>query len=632
MSKIINDNNRDDHIDDLIYECIRIDDPKSFFLFAGAGSGKTRSLVNVLSRFQQEQSSLIKLKGQKIAIITYTNAACDEIKSRLNHDSLFSVSTIHSFVWDLIEDFQSDIKGWVKISTEEKIVELEELLRKGRVGTATAINRQKKIDSKKRRLENLKDIKKFIYNPNGDNISRDSLNHSEVISIGANFLNEKKLMKHILVRQYPILLIDESQDTNKLLMEAFFNVQKEKSDIFTLGLFGDTMQRIYSDGKLDLGINIPKEWEKPAKIMNHRCPKRVVRLINKIRSEVDEQEQQPRTDKEEGYVRFFIVSSDSANKPEIEKKISNKMAEITDDKLWTGGDSDVKVLTLEHHLAARRMGFVNLFAPLYSIKSLRTGILDGTNSAMRLFTQILLPLIKAKFENDEFSVCRIVKKYSQFLSEENLKKEDNQIKKLKNAKDSVDQLFLLWDRGQDPQLLDVLQKVAQLKLFSIPEVLAPIAYRSAKEQSVAEAEAVSQEEGENNDDIIDAWDKALSSLFSEVELYNDYIEDKAQFGTHQGIKGLEFPRVMVILDDEEAGGFLFSYEKLFGAKEYTPTDIKNMTEGRETSIDRTRRLFYVICSRSEKSLAIVNYTKDPEKVKQFVLSQEWFSEEEIINI
>ena len=66
-----------------------------------------------------------------------------------------------------------------------------------------------------------------------------------------------------------------------------------------------------------------------------------------------------------------------------------------------------------------------------------------------------------------------------------------------------------------------------------------------------------------------------------------YVSDNSSFGTHQGIKGLEFPRVMVILDDEESRGFLFSYEKLFGAKAPTQTDIKNESEGKETSVDRT---------------------------------------------
>ena len=41
----ITDDNRDSAADSIIQSCLNIKNPKSFFLFAGAGSGKTRSLV-----------------------------------------------------------------------------------------------------------------------------------------------------------------------------------------------------------------------------------------------------------------------------------------------------------------------------------------------------------------------------------------------------------------------------------------------------------------------------------------------------------------------------------------------------------------------------------------------------------
>ena len=127
-----------------------------------------------------------------------------------------------------------------------------------------------------------------------------------------------------------------------------------------------------------------------------------------------------------------------------------------------------------------------------------------------------------------------------------------------------------------------------------------------------------------------AWDNALSVPFSQLESYVQYISDKSPFGTHQGIKGLQFPRVMVVLDDNEARGFMFSYDKLFGAKAPTSTDQRNVKEGKETSIDRTRRLFYVTCSRAQGSLAIVAYTKESEMIKSYVISQGWFEEDEVI--
>ena len=624
MSTQVENNNIDDHVDDTIFECLDLDNPKSLFLFAGAGSGKTRSLVNVLSRLRDEQGRRLHLNAQKIAIITYTNAACNEIQHRLGYDYLFSVSTIHSFSWDLIKSFQQDIKKWLEENLKIEIVELEEQEYKGRSGTKASIDRVKKIASKGDRLENLEKIKKFTYNPNGDNRSRDSLNHAEVIQITADFLSNKQLMQNIIIKKYPILLIDESQDTNKLLMEAFFKVQKKHSTSFSLALFGDTMQRIYTDGKVDLGQNIPDNWEKPEKKMNHRCPKRVIKLVNKIRAGVDMQVQVPRVEKEDGIVRLFIVPSMTVNKIEIENKITQEMATITGDELWNS--PDIKTLTLEHHMAANRMGFIDLFQPLYNHERLKTGLLDGTLPAMQLFTKKILPLIKAKKIRDEFSVSHIVRKYSPLLDSNLLKKSENQLDNIKQVNIYVNELYSLWKDNQNPKIIDVLQFVAKSKLFTIPEMLHSIANRTEKEQHIAEQ----GESTEDRDDLIDTWDNALSGSFSQIEAFDEYFSGDSKFGTHQGVKGLEFPRVMVIIDDQEAKGFLFSYEKLFGAKELTKTDLDNQHEGRDTSLDRTRRLFYVACSRAEKSLAIVAYTQAPVLVKSYVLSEGWFEEEEVI--
>ena len=98
------------------------------------------------------------------------------------------------------------------------------------------------------------------------------------------------------------------------------------------------------------------------------------------------------------------------------------------------------------------------------------------------------------------------------------------------------------------------------------------------------------------------------------------------------MKGLEYPRVMVVINDSESGGFLFSYDKLFGVKEASQTDMKNQKEGKETVFDRTRRLFYVTCSRAKESLAIVLYSEEIERIKNTVIKNGWFSDEEIVVI
>lgn len=377
-----------DSVDNEIYNCLNLDTPRSFFLFAGAGSGKTRSLVYVMQRFRDENSQRLRLNGQKVAIITYTNAACDEIKRRLEFDATFIVSTIHSFSWELIKPFQNDIREWVRANLALEIADLEEKKRTGRAGTKAAIDREKQISSKIKRLEHLDKIKSFSYNPNGTNSEKDSLNHAEVISIAASFLIYRPLMQKLLIRQYPILLIDESQDTKKELIDAFFTIQITHQNQFSLGLFGDTMQRIYTDGKIDLGKGLPGEWAKPAKIINYRCPNRIISLINKIRSDVDSHSQQSSGRNENGTVRLFIVNTNNdIDKSVIESKIVSQMAEITNDNSWSNAEGGAKVLTLEHHMAARRGGFIDFFEPLYKVDKLSTGLLDGTLSGISFFTQ-----------------------------------------------------------------------------------------------------------------------------------------------------------------------------------------------------------------------------------------------------
>jgi DNA helicase-2/ATP-dependent DNA helicase PcrA len=619
----------DDHVDDEIIACMNVERPKSFFLFAGAGSGKTRSLVTALNRFREISGKRMRLHGQQVAVITYTNAACDEIKRRLDFDPLVIVKTIHSFVWDLIQGFNADIRLWLQRSLTIDISELQEEQRKGRPGTQAAAQRERSIEAKQERLASLGTIKRFTYNPNGENLGRESLSHAEVIKIGADFLSGKPLMQKLLISSFPILLVDESQDTNKLLMDAFLAVQGAHRDRFGLGLFGDTMQRIYSDGKVDLGRNLPPDWAKPAMIMNHRCPRRVIRLINKIRAAVDAQVQQSRTDAGEGYVRLFISESGRSNKRQVEEEARKRMAEVTADTQWNQAEQ-VKTLTLEHHMAATRMNFVEMFEPLYRIDGFRTGLLDGTLPVLRFFSNQVLPLVRAQQDCNDFSAAAVVRKGSPLLSKSALQSAGaDQLVQVKAAKAAVDALMALWSGGAQPRFLEVLRRIAQSQLFDLPDALRPFGFAEAQGSTEGEESDDAVTSGEGSTEVHEALRNFLSTPFAQIEPYAAYVRGEAAFDTHQGVKGLEFSRVLVVMDDEEARGFLFSYEKLFGAKAKTLTDLDHERAGNETGIDRTRRLFYVTCSRSKESLAIVAYSSNPAKVREHALQQGWFNDSEV---
>ncbi|MBI1425583.1 MAG: AAA family ATPase [Gammaproteobacteria bacterium] len=622
------DDDVDKGVDVEIAGCLDLKSPKSFFLFAGAGSGKTRSLVKALAYVRQSASRYLETRGQRVAVITFTNAARDEILERLEFDPLVQVSTIHSFIWSLIKGYNKDIKVWLRTDIDTEIAETEAAQKKGRAGTKAAIDRERKLETLRSRRESLNTIRQFIYSPEGDNRGRDALNHAEVLKIGASFLATKPVLRAILTNRFPVLLIDESQDTNRLVMEAFFAVQTACQATFMLGLFGDTMQRIYADGLADLGRNIPDGWATPAKKMNHRCPKRVVSLINKIRADVDGQEQRPRSDAVEGVVRVFIARSGVAGKAQIEAKAVERMNELTGDALWASGN--VKTLILEHHMAASRMGFLPMFEILSKSDRLRIGMVDGSLPVLRWFSNVILPLVRAEQSGDKFRSAAIVRSESPLIDKKTLRSlGDNQLARIRQTSEAILHLIGLWRGGKQPTFGEVLDNVKVSGLFDIPDALKPIANRSEVEKALFEKLNGVIDDGDEAKTDESVYDAFLKTPFAQIEAYDAYIKDVAQFATHQGVKGLEFPRVMVIIDDDEARGFLFSYEKLFGVKARTDTDRKNEAEGKETGIDRTKRLFYVTCSRAERELAIVCYSADPAKVRDYLVATGWFTAAEI---
>lgn len=604
----------DAHVDEEIAACLNLETPKSFFLFAGAGSGKTRSLVTALQHVQMTLSERLRVKGQRVGVITFTNAASDEIKRRLLFDPLIDVRTIHSFAWSLIEGLNHDIREWLRVDLAEDIAKLNVDEAKGRKGTKASTDRLRKIELKTKRLQNLPNVKSFTYSPTGDNRGRDALNHSEVLQLTAHFLQTKPAMQSILTGRYPILLIDESQDTNKHLIDALFTVQAKLKGKFLLGLLGDMMQRIYNDGKEGLGQGLPPDWATPVKQLNYRCPKRVIALINKVRSSTDQQYQQPIAAAVDGVVRFFILPSDLANKPAAEQKIAAYMSRTTGDEKWNEPKA-IKTLTLEHRMAASRLGFLGAFAPLYDVEGWRTSFLDGTLPATRFFSDQVLALVNAEQNNDRFAVARIAKAYSPRLTQEALRAANDTQEHLKQVNVSIDVLMKLWKDGANPTLLQILRCVAEQNLLEIPESL----QASSSEES---ADAVASDEDEREDRQTEralAIQSFLNAPFSQIGPMMEYLSGDAHFDTHQGVKGLEFDRVMVIMDDAEARGFLFKYEDLFGGK-----------AAGEKTVESTRRLFYVAASRAKESLALVAYSSTPDRVQSFVLQEEWFNADEVV--
>lgn len=609
------ENNIDFQVDETLEKCILSTPRKSFFLFAGAGSGKTYSLVLLLKKIHNSIGKDLLLQGKNVAVITFTNAATDEIINRLDYSPIFHISTIHSFVWDVIKYYQADIKRLYCFYIEEDLKALEKKLEETENKTTkTYLSNVEKFEYQKERLAKAQIIEKFVYNPNGSNPEYNALKHAEVIKISAQMILENKMLQRIIAQRYPILLIDESQDTKKELIDTFFEIQRNFADIFTLGLLGDQKQRIYADGKENIEDSIPVGWEKPVKRMNYRCAKRIIQLANNIGKDIDiHAEQRPREDANDGLIRLFVIQQrEGLNKDEIEQNVMRIMSEQTQDAKWTTIGTEVKVLTLEHMMAARRLGFSRFFAPLYKVSKYQMTFLQGSVSEIEFFTKEVLPIAESIKEDGRVAL-EILKKYSPLLSGQNTEKPYELY--LKCREEAIKVANLVNENGTIRVVVD---EIIKSQLLTVPDVV-----RQAYMLSPSDIEDTVEEE-------LRAWVEVMDLPINMVRSYDDHVNHRSQFDTHQGVKGLEFDRVMVIIDDSEIKGFLFSYDKLFGVKDLSNVDLKNKENGKETSIERTQRLFYVTCTRAKNSLAVVMYTNNPERVKTETIRKGWFEENEII--
>jgi len=411
--------NHDNRIDEGIENSLSVGSGGSFVTFAGAGSGKTYSLKKALNFLKEQYTDDFFRQGKQVAVVTFTNNAAEEINERIERNPIFAISTIHSFCWSAIAGFNEDIRQWYLQKIPNDLSELKDKDRKGRAGKASAA-RKRDIIRLEEKLKWLEKRRKFAYDSSGVNSSQNALSHADVLKIFSSFLSTKPMMTEIIVNKFPFIFIDESQDTNKDVINAFFGLHNSKPEKVVIGLFGDTMQRIFGGGEVELGKGKPVDWTPFVKEMNHRSAKRIVALGNQIRSEDDGRKQYAREGAAEGFVRYVVLPHDVANKEIVEDQIRGIMAKITRDDGWTDTRSnETAILLLEHKMAGRRLGFIELWNMFSKSNKIKEQISQGGNAELSFFANIVFPLAEANIKGKRAEVMSILRKSKSPLLEYN---------------------------------------------------------------------------------------------------------------------------------------------------------------------------------------------------------------------
>ncbi|PKV50847.1 DNA helicase-2/ATP-dependent DNA helicase PcrA [Aquimarina sp. MAR_2010_214] len=593
---------------------------RHFIMIAGAGSGKTTSLIKALNYLKQSRGNQMHQSGQKVACITYTEVAVDEISGDVGHDPLFHVSTIHSFLWSIIKPFQSDLYDWVRNRLLEKINEAQAKIDKPRTRETTRVKERENIARYQVQLEEIKSVEHFTYST-GSDYAKGILGHSDILKLGPSLIREYPLMRTVVAQRFPVIFVDESQDTIADFVDSLKVLAANVSQEFCLGFFGDPLQKIYMTGIGD--ITSDDNWEVIKKPENFRCPISVLNVINKIRFEADglHQTRGRMVDVNgelvsvQGTARLFILPADGLRAQRLQG-VREWLSQENEDPLWLSDEDigDVRMLVIVHRIAASRLGFPNLYSSLNdgAPDNLSTGVIDGSAWIVRPFLRYILPLIHASRRKDEFQVIKLLRQYCPRLDPERLIAQQDIATELALLETYITEMDEMLADGNNVNIGDMVTFLAANELAELDE----------RFNAVIESYALGIPVPENT--IENSPLRFMQCQAMELWGYQKYIEIQSPFSTQQGIKGAEFDRVLVVIDDEESTANSFSYGKYLGLTPLSDTDRENIDNGRDSVVDRTRRLFYVCCSRAVKDLAVVIFCDDVNSTYRIVSEKGYF--------
>ncbi|CAJ4806687.1 pathogenesis-like protein [Burkholderia pseudomallei] len=599
----------DTRADIQVRECLDEQPARSFVMVAGAGSGKTTSLVKALQHLAISRGPMLRRAGQQIACITYTEVAVAEISGDVGNAALFHVSTIHSFLWSLVRSFHADIKRWVADRIREKITEKEAHRDKPRTQARTRERLVQEIAELQGEIARVVDVERFTYGT-GSDYAEGVLGHDDVLKLGPALIAAHPLLRQIVASHFPYIFVDESQDTNPTVVDALRCVASEQVRL-CVGFFGDPMQKIYTTGAG--AIALEPSWRDITKPENFRCPTSVLRVVNAIRAAGDGLEQtRGRAIEVDGVLQpvagsahMFVLPADE-NRTARLQAVRQWLRNATADPLWLSDnvEADVRLLVLVHRMAAARLGFSNIYAALHdkAPASLKDGLEDGTAWPLRPLLQFVLPLVMAARAGDQFKVMSLLRSACPLLEADRIQHQavHDVLRRLQEAVDALVALLQGDSRASIGEVLTLIRDREMVRLderfnaFLVPD---PV------------------DDGNSEFEHVIAF---LACRAIELWGYRRYIEEESPFATQQGVKGAQFERVLVVLDDEEGAHSHFSYGKYFGFVPLSEKDEENIAAGVESVLDRTRRLFYVCCSRAVKDLAVVIFVPDVDQARAAV--------------
>lgn len=554
-----------------------LDEGRCFRLEAGAGAGKTYSLEKALRRLIDRRGRELLRQRQQVGCITYTNVAKDEIISRIHAHPAVRPETVHGFCWSILQDFQTTLRELVP-SLPSWAERLEEA---GGIGN--------------RRVH-------YELGYPGVTDEQVTLRHEDVLMLMIQALALPKF-RRVLTARYPVLLIDEYQDTDAAFVGALKTWFLDHGKGPLIGLFGDHWQKIYGDG---CGLVEHATLEVIDKNANFRSVDAIVQVLNQMRPALPQMVSDPEAP---GEARVFHTNIwpgvrrtgqggghwTGDTSPEAARAYFQHVKARLTNEGWDFAVEKTKILMLSHSVLAREQGYASI-PPIYG--QYNDPWLKKDDPHIKFLSDHLEPACAA-FEAQHYGEM-----FECFgASMPRIRRHQDKVA----WSDTMNELIALRQTGS---IGDVIDFIAAQQHMRLPTAVVE------REQKLAE---VGAEPVEGESRRVTQLRKLRAVPYTELISLDKFIDGHTPFATKHGVKGAEFENVFVIVG---RGWNKYNFAQTLEWMDSGPPANK------QEFFENNRNLFYVACSRPKVRLALL-FTQilSPNAMEKIT---QWFGADNIV--
>lgn len=623
---------------------------------AGAGAGKTYSLIESLKYIIKNKAEKLTYHNQNIICITYTNVATNEIKERLGNTKLVKVSTIHERLWDLISSYrkqlveihieklneeleiiQSELDTEVKFKAYRDIHDKDTFIDlmiaykniyyqnkdKNAAGFKTAIKdflneefhgllgnvsnfnsligKLYKIKNYQICLEKIEqgEYKKVVYDAryNNDRLHKMMISHDTLLEYAYSLIDRYDMVKQIIIDKYPFILVDEYQDTAEKVIQILKLLDNHSQQInhnLFIGYFGDTAQNIYDTGVGKRIFELHTGLTTIDKKFNRRSTNEIIQVINTIRNDTINQVS-IYSDADGGSVVFYHGGQDS-----IDDFISHYQAE------WEiNQNNKLHCLVLTNELVAKYNKFENIYQKLKSTpyyktnwKNVTTEILSHDLSKLGEIPNLLYRLVdfKQKIENPKTPIIDILsEKTYKHLTFTKLQELIVLLRSINESsvKDFVTSMLRIYSETEIQNFQRVIEELLDLEVVTIESLIDHMLNRLFPNVEEDAIESARQT-------IYELFEVDYEEYIAWFEFVNKIENKEIIYHTYHGTKGEEYENVVIVMQNK----FGFDSNKFpYYFSNYS--NESNLTGDNLEKFINTKNLLYVSCSRAIKNLRIL---------------------------